>query len=150
MAGGFHNHVVNVQFDTFAHQVAEDLIHQSLVGCSCVFKTERHDFVEVIGVICNESGFVHVGCGHGNLVVSRVCVKKTEDLVTSGAVDESVNIGLSVGISGTGFVKIGIINTHPQLAIGFLDQDHVREPSGIVGFFDKPRTQQFIGLGLGR
>ena len=63
--------------------MAEDFVHQSLVGCSCVFETKRHDLVKVVGVICDEGGFVHVGCGHGNLVITGVCIKKNEDLVTN-------------------------------------------------------------------
>jgi len=73
--------------------MVEDFIHQSLVGCSCVFKTKCDDLVEVVGVVCNEGGFIHVGCGHGDLVITGVCIKKTKDLVTGCAVDNSVNIG---------------------------------------------------------
>jgi len=73
--------------------MAEDFIHQSLVGCSRVFETKWHDLVEVVGVVYDEGSFVHVGCGHGNFVITRVCIKKTEDLVTGYVVDKSVNIG---------------------------------------------------------
>jgi len=51
-----------------------------------------HDLVEVVGVVYNEGSFVHVECGHGNLVITGVCIKKTEDLVTCYAVDKSVNV----------------------------------------------------------
>jgi len=67
--------------------MAEDFVHQSLVGCSCVFETKWHDLVEVVGVVCDEGGFVL-----GNLVITGVCIKKTEDLVTGCAIDKSVNI----------------------------------------------------------
>jgi len=65
--------------------MTEDFVHQSLVGCSYIFKTKWHDLVEVIGVVCDEGGFVHVRCGYGDLVIMRVCIKKTEDLVTGCA-----------------------------------------------------------------
>jgi len=93
MAWGFDDHVINVYFNTFVRQMTEDFVHQSLVGRSDVFKAKWHDPVKVISVVCDESGFVHVGCGHGNLIVTGVCVKKVEDLVTSRAVNKSVNIG---------------------------------------------------------
>jgi len=73
--------------------MTEDFVHQSLVGCSSVFKAKWYDLVEVIGVICDEGDFVHVGCGHGDLIITGVCIKKTEDLVTGCAVNKSVNIG---------------------------------------------------------
>jgi len=44
-------------------------------------------------VVYDESGFAHVGCGHGDLIVTRVCIKKAEDLVTGHTINKSVNIG---------------------------------------------------------
>jgi len=73
--------------------MTEDFVHQSLVGHSSVFKAKWHDPIEVIGVVCDESSFVHVECGHGDLIVTGVCIKKAEDLVTGRAVNKSVNIG---------------------------------------------------------
>ena len=35
----------------------EDFIHQSLVGCPCIFETEWHDLVEAVGIVYNEGGF---------------------------------------------------------------------------------------------
>jgi len=93
MARGFDNNVIVVYFDVFAHQMTKDFVYHSLIGCSDVFKAKWHDPVKVINVVCDESGFVHVGCGHGNLIVTAVCVKKAEDLITSHVVNKSVNIG---------------------------------------------------------
>jgi len=73
--------------------MAEDFVHQSLVGCPCIFESKWHDLVEVVGTVCDEGGFVHVGCGHGNLFITGVCIKKTKDRVIGYAVDKSVNIG---------------------------------------------------------
>jgi len=73
--------------------MTEDFVHQSLVSCSSVFKVKWHDPVEVIGVVCDESGFVHVGCGHGDLIVARVYIRKAENLIVGRAVNKSVNIG---------------------------------------------------------
>jgi len=42
---------------------------------------------------------------------------------------------------GTGFIKIHVIDTHPPLAVGFLNQDYVRKPSGVVSFFNEPYAQ---------
>jgi len=87
MAWGFDDHIVDVYLDIFAHYVAEDLVHYPLIRCSCVFEAEWHDFVKVVGVVCNKGNFVHVGCGHGNLVVTKVCIKKTENFVTGCTVN---------------------------------------------------------------
>ena len=117
--------------------MTEDFFHQSLVGCSSVFKAKWHDLIEVIGIVCDESDFVHVRCDHGDLIVARVCIKKGENLTANRAVNKSVNIRKEVGISRTGFIKIRVVNTHLPLAVGFLDQDHVGEPSGVMSFFDE-------------
>jgi len=74
MTRGFDNHVVDVYFDTFAHYMAEDFIHQPLISGSCVFETERHDFIKVVGVVCDEGGLVHISCGHWDLIVSGICI----------------------------------------------------------------------------
>jgi len=73
--------------------MTEDFVHQSLVGRSSFFKAKWHDLVEVIGVVCDEGGFVHVECGHGDLIITGVCIKKAEDLVTGCAVNKSINMG---------------------------------------------------------
>jgi len=93
MAWRFDNHVIDVYFDTFAYQMTKNFVHQSLVGRSGVFEAKRHNFVKIIGVVCDESDFVHVGCGHEDLIVTEICVKKTEDFVSRRAVNKSVNVG---------------------------------------------------------
>jgi len=70
----FDNHVGDVHFDTFAHYMAENFIHQSLISCSCVSETEWHNFVKVVGVVCDEGGLVHISCGHWDLIVSGICI----------------------------------------------------------------------------
>jgi len=55
MAWRFDNHVIDVYFDTLSHHMAENFVHQPLVGCSGVFETKRHNFVKIIGVVYDES-----------------------------------------------------------------------------------------------
>jgi len=71
---GFDNHVVDVYFDTFAHYMVGDFIHQPLVSCSYVFEIERHNFIKVVDVICDEGGLVHISYGHWDLNVSGICI----------------------------------------------------------------------------
>jgi len=40
--------------------VAENLVHESLVSRSGVFEAKGHDLVEVIGIVRDEGGFMHV------------------------------------------------------------------------------------------
>jgi len=93
MARRLDNHVIDIYFDAVAHQMTKDFVHQSLVGCPSILEAKMHKFVKIISVVSDESGFVHVGCGHGDLIVTGVCVKKAEDLVRNCAVDKSVNVG---------------------------------------------------------
>jgi len=73
--------------------MTEYFVHQPLVGCSGIFEAKRHDSVKIIGVVCDERGLVHVGCDHGDLIVTGICVKKTEDFVFRCVVNKSVNVG---------------------------------------------------------
>jgi len=92
MAWRFDNHVVDVYFDTLSHQMAENFVHQPLVGCSSVFETKRHNSVKIICVVSDEGGLVHVGCGHGDLIVIRICIQETEYFIPRRAINKSVNI----------------------------------------------------------
>ena len=93
MARRLDNHVIDIYFDELAHQRTKEFVHQSLVGRSNVLEAKRHNFVKIVGVVSDESDFVHVGCGHGDLIVTGVCVKKVEDHVPSRTVDKSVKVG---------------------------------------------------------
>ena len=92
MAWRFDNHVIDVYFDTLSHQMAGNFVHQPLVGCSDVFETKRHNSVKIIGVVCDEGDLVHVGCDHGNLIVTKICIQETEYFISRRAVNKSVNV----------------------------------------------------------
>ena len=92
MAWRFDNHVIDVYFDTLSHQMAENFVHQPLVGCSSVFETKRHNSVKIISVVCDQGGFVHVGCGHGDLIVTEICIQETKDFIPRHAGNKSVDV----------------------------------------------------------
>jgi len=73
--------------------MTENFVHQSLVGCSGVFEAKRHNSVKIISVVCDEGGLVHVGCGHGDLIVTGICIQETEYVISCRAVNKSVNVG---------------------------------------------------------
>jgi len=79
MAWRFDNHVIDVYFDTLTHQMTKNFVHQPLVGCS--------------GVVCDEEGLVHVGCGHGDLIVTGIYIQEIEYFISRRAVNKSVNVG---------------------------------------------------------
>jgi len=43
--------------------------------------------------LCDEDGLVHVRCGHGDLVVPRICIQKSKHFIPSRVVNKSVDIG---------------------------------------------------------
>jgi len=73
--------------------MTENLVHQSLVGCSDVLETKRHYPIEVVGIVRDKGGFVHVRYGHGDLVVPRICIQKTKYFIPCCAVNELVDVG---------------------------------------------------------
>ena len=92
MTWRFANHVIDVYFDTLSHQMAENFVHQPLVGCSSVFKTKRHNSVKIIVVVCDEGSLVHVGCSHGDLIVTGICIQETKDFILPRVVNKSVDV----------------------------------------------------------
>jgi len=71
----------------------ENFVHQLLVGCSGIFEDKRHNFVKIIGVVCDEGGLVHVGCSRGDLIVTEICIQETEYVISRRVVNKSVNLG---------------------------------------------------------
>jgi len=41
-----------------------------LVSCSGVFEAKGHDPIEVVGIVRDEGGLMHICCGYGNLVIT--------------------------------------------------------------------------------
>ena len=66
----FNKHIININFHGLTYEVCEHLVDESLIGCSCVFLSKRHDLVAIDSSFGDESSFFLVIRVHEDLVVS--------------------------------------------------------------------------------
>ena len=53
----FHDHVVHIDLHIPAYLLAEHLVYQSLVRCTCVLQPKQHDFVAIQALASDECSF---------------------------------------------------------------------------------------------
>lgn len=69
---GFDDHVVHIYFEHLTDFFFKYIICHSLVCCTCVFQTKRHDVVSTCSMLLHESGLVIVFFMQGSLSVSEI------------------------------------------------------------------------------
>jgi hypothetical protein len=74
---------------------------------------------------------------HEDLVVTRKYIHKAEQLEPGGRVNQCIDAREREAIFGRGLVEVGEVHTHPPLSIGFLHQDYIGQPVGVVDLLDK-------------
>ena len=87
-----HYDVVHVHLHTSADKTLEDLIHEPLVGRFSVLQTEQHHLIVVVSAVRHEGRLLLVPWVHTYLVVARVSVQETKDLVVGRAIYKSVDV----------------------------------------------------------
>ena len=65
----FGDHIIYVHLHRSSYLLFEHLVHHTLVGGTCIFKTEGHYLVIVESLSGDETGLVLVGGMHHDLVV---------------------------------------------------------------------------------
>ncbi|CAL9025497.1 unnamed protein product, partial [Prunus brigantina] len=83
---GLDQHVVHVDFHSFADLLLEDFIHEPLVGCSGVLQPKGHDLVVVGPPLDDERGFRLVILMHQDLVMAGVGIHEVEQLIARSGI----------------------------------------------------------------
>lgn len=81
---------------------------------------------------------------HLDLIVTWVLVEETKNFVSIGAIDKPVDVTERVSVLRASFVKVGVVNTHSPLFIGFLDHHNIWQPCWIRDFSNEASTDQFL------
>jgi hypothetical protein len=109
-----------------------------LVGGANVLQPEQHHCVVVGAERGDERCLLLVFFLDGDLVVSRVAVEETEQVIARHGVDDLINPRQSKGVLGPVFVEIGVVDAHPPLVRVLLaDEDRVGEPLRMEDFSDE-------------
>lgn len=71
-------HVIDVDFHISINLVFENLIHQVLVGDSCILQTKRHHFIVVNTFVDHDGDILLILGSHPDLVVSPEGIHKAK------------------------------------------------------------------------
>ncbi|CAL9019504.1 unnamed protein product [Prunus brigantina] len=88
-----------------------------------------------------------IGRVHEDLVVSRIGVHETEQLVTDSCIHKLVYPRQRKTVLWTSLVQVGIVLTHSPSAIALPNHDRVRKPDRVRGFPDKADGFKLVNFG---
>ena len=140
----FYKHIVHVNLHVSADLLFEDFVHQSLIGGTRVLEAERHDPVAVKAAISDKSSLLFIFRCHSNLVIVGERVHKSEKLMARGSVHQLVDPGKGLAVLWASFIQLFEVDTHPPLAVCFLDQDNIGDPLWIIDLLDESGLEKFI------
>jgi len=136
----WHQCHLHILFD----HVVKNVIHHPLVRGPCVLNAEWHGLVIKVAQVVRESRLLSFSWVHLDLIVSRVCIEETKDIVVYCTINYSVNGWQMIGIFGTRFIKVGVFHTHLPFATRFLNHDYVSQLCSVVCCFNKAGFNQFL------
>jgi hypothetical protein len=88
---GLHNHIIDVGFDQIILDfIIEALLDSALVCGPYVFKPKRHSHVKVGAERCNEGRLDLIVLVESDLVITRVAIKKRQELTTGRGINDLV------------------------------------------------------------
>ena len=90
----------------FADLFLEACLDHALVGGADVLEPERHGVEAKRPIWCNECCCGLIGLLHFDLMVSGICIKEAQLIVTCGSVDDLINAGKREGILRASLVKV--------------------------------------------
>ena len=105
-----NQYFVDVDLHRDSQYLCEDLIHQPLISCPCIFQIEGHYFVAIKSAISDDGGVFLILRKHGDLIVTRMCVHEADEFMAHGRVDHLVNSGHRKAVLRKGFVEVGEIH----------------------------------------
>jgi hypothetical protein len=71
--------------------IGKAYLNSALIGCSCIFQTERYSFVGVSPERGDKCGLDLILLLERNLVISRITIKKAKEYTTRHQVDDLIN-----------------------------------------------------------
>ena len=74
----FYQHVIYVNLDVSSDLMHKHFIHETLIRCACILKTERHHLIVEEALTGNERSFLLISFVQFDLIVTRKCVHKAQ------------------------------------------------------------------------
>ena len=127
-------HIIQKHLYLLPNLLAEHLVYQPLVRCSCVLQTKRHDPVTIEPLAGDKGNPLLIFFCHLYLVVSEEGVYNREELVPGHRVHKLVNPRQREAVLRAGAIQIREVDTHSPFLVGLFYHDDVGQPLRIVDF----------------
>ena len=88
---GFYQHVIYIYLHRCSDFLLEHLVHQPLVGGSCVLQSEEHHSITLGSLPSDEWGLLLVVGVHTDMIVAREGVYEAEEFMTGRGVHYEVD-----------------------------------------------------------
>ena len=75
---GHDGDIVDVGMNVPAYLLLQAPLHCTLVSCTCIFQTKRHSDIAISTKGCNKGCRFLIRLHHPNLMITGICVKKTQ------------------------------------------------------------------------
>ena len=74
----FYQHVIYVNLDVSSDLMHKHFIHEPLIRCACILKTERHHLIVEEALTGDERSFLLINFVQFDLIVTRKCVHEAQ------------------------------------------------------------------------
>ena len=102
----FYDHVVHICLYCFADLFFQACLNHALIGCAGILKPERHIVEAKRAIWRYKSCCSLVRLCHLYLMVSRVCVEKTQRVVSNCGIYDLIDVREGKGILGASLVEV--------------------------------------------
>ena len=88
----FNHHVIQINFQVSPELTCEHCVHQMLMSCSDVFKSEWHNFVAEVYGFGDKFHLLLIPWVNLYLIVTKICKQKTQQFVFDCSINQAVNV----------------------------------------------------------
>ena len=137
---GFHfsQQFRQCRLPSLANQELKDLCHQFLISSASILELERHDFVVVQPMWCDESCLFLIWLEHRDLVVSRENVYEGKHPMYGSGINYLIYPMYEKTILQTCVIHVGVIDANSPFLTLFWNDHHICQPVRILIFSYKP------------
>src|SRR4051812_851254 len=120
-----------------ANLLMKAILYTSLISCLGTLEPKRHRYIVEGSKGSYERRLLLVLNCHLDLMITRICIWKTQTLATCRSINDLINTGEGKRICWTSLVKICVIHAHAPGAIFLKDQHRISKLFRMENFNDK-------------
>ena len=134
----FHNHIIDINFNTSTQLRFKHFRHHTLVGRSSIFQAEGHHLVMVVPNQGYKSSLFLIVDGQRYLVIPLEGIQETHPRVTHGRIHQLVDFWHAKWILGASLIEIREVHAHPPFSSLLFYYYRIGQLLRIKNFLDSP------------